>query len=162
VAGGHPLLGSGSLHASLISGGQELSSYPEHCRLSVERRTVPGETREGVDAEITSLLRTLAEADADFKATYTMGLVRDSFQVGEDEPIVQTLRRRAAAALGHEPVLIGQPFWMDTAILSAAGIPSVAFGSGGAGAHAVVEWVDLDQVQLCADIVLATALAFCA
>ncbi|HEY9525887.1 MAG TPA: M20/M25/M40 family metallo-hydrolase, partial [Anaerolineales bacterium] len=27
----HPLLGSGSLHASLINGGQELSSYPERC-----------------------------------------------------------------------------------------------------------------------------------
>src|SRR5262249_21675230 len=30
---GHPLLGSGSVHASLISGGQELSSYPARCTL---------------------------------------------------------------------------------------------------------------------------------
>src|ERR1041384_72377 len=33
----HPLLGSGSLHASLIQGGQELSSYPDRCFLSAER-----------------------------------------------------------------------------------------------------------------------------
>jgi len=36
----HPLLKSGSLHASLIRGGQELSSYPASCVLQVERRTV--------------------------------------------------------------------------------------------------------------------------
>src|SRR5258708_6982476 len=29
----HPLLGQASLHASLISGGQELSSYPAECHL---------------------------------------------------------------------------------------------------------------------------------
>jgi acetylornithine deacetylase len=40
----HPLLGGGSVHASLIKGGTELSTYPARCVLSVERRTVPGET----------------------------------------------------------------------------------------------------------------------
>jgi acetylornithine deacetylase len=50
----HPLLGPGSLHASLISGGVELSSYPDRCVLSVERRTVPGETAESVEAELRS------------------------------------------------------------------------------------------------------------
>ncbi len=41
---------------------------------------------------------------------------------------------------------------MDSAILSAAGIPTVIFGPGGEGAHAVVEWVDLEQVQRCAEV----------
>ena len=50
LAGGprHPLLGTGSIHASLISGGQELSSYPGSCRLALERRTIrmrPATTR---------------------------------------------------------------------------------------------------------------------
>jgi len=47
----HRLLGSGSIHASLIQGGQELSSYPKHCFLSIERRTVPGETLQKVETE---------------------------------------------------------------------------------------------------------------
>ena len=34
----HQLLGSGSVHASLIVGGQEFSSYPERCLLTGERR----------------------------------------------------------------------------------------------------------------------------
>ena len=41
---GHALLGPGSVHASLIEGGQELSSYPERCLVQLERRTVPGES----------------------------------------------------------------------------------------------------------------------
>ena len=40
----HPLLGRGSVHASLIEGGAELSSYPARCTIGLERRTLPGET----------------------------------------------------------------------------------------------------------------------
>ncbi|HEY6117571.1 MAG TPA: M20/M25/M40 family metallo-hydrolase [Candidatus Dormibacteraeota bacterium] len=39
----HPLLGTGSIHASLIEGGQELSTYPSKCTVKIERRTIPGE-----------------------------------------------------------------------------------------------------------------------
>ncbi len=49
---GHPLLGTGSLHASVIEGGQEYSSYPAGCLLKGERRTIPGETVELVRAEL--------------------------------------------------------------------------------------------------------------
>ena len=45
--------------------------------------------------------------------------------------------------------------------LSAAGIPTVVFGPDGAGAHAVEEWVDLASVRACAEVLLATATAFC-
>ena len=52
---GHPLLGTGSLHASVIEGGQEYSSYPAHCRLQGERRTIPGETVDDVRRELEAL-----------------------------------------------------------------------------------------------------------
>ena len=48
----HPLLGRGSVHASLISGGEELSSYPAQCVVGIERRTLPGETVADVEAEL--------------------------------------------------------------------------------------------------------------
>jgi acetylornithine deacetylase len=157
----HRLLRSGSLHASLISGGQELSSYPDRCILSVERRTIPGETPEIVEEQIRAILDGVAEADPALKASVRTTLVRDAFEVAEDAPIVTTLRRHATAALGHTPEIIGETPWMDSAILSAAGIPTVVFGPGGAGAHAVVEWVDLAQVQQCYEILLTTAEEFC-
>ena len=53
---GHPVLGAGSVHASLIEGGQELSSYPERCLVQLERRTVPGESAELVEAQVRELV----------------------------------------------------------------------------------------------------------
>ena len=51
----HPLLGTPSVHASVISGGQEFSSYPERCFLQGERRTLPGETDAAIAAEVAAL-----------------------------------------------------------------------------------------------------------
>lgn len=52
----HHLLGTGTLHASLISGGEEASTYPSSCRITLERRTVPGETPELVEDELGDVL----------------------------------------------------------------------------------------------------------
>jgi acetylornithine deacetylase len=157
----HRLLGSGSVHASLIAGGQELSSYPERCSLSVERRTIPGETQEKVEAEIQEIFETVRASDPDFKASVKTTLVREPFEIAEDERIVQVVRRQASSVLGREPAYVGGPGWMDSAILSAAGIPTVIFGPGGEGAHAVVEWVDLEQVEQCFEVLVGAIEEFC-
>lgn len=162
AAPGHPLLGAGSVHASLIEGGQELSSYPERCLLRVERRTIPGETREAAEAQIGALLERLHDADPTFRATMTTTLLRDPFEVAIDEPIARLLHEQTTALLGREPAISGSAGWMDSALLAAAGIPTVIFGPGGEGAHAVVEWVDLEQVEQCAQVLLAVIEEFCA
>jgi acetylornithine deacetylase len=64
--------------------------------------------------------------------------------------------------LGECPPVIGVPFWTDAALLSAAGIPTVVFGPGGEGAHADVEWIDLDDVVKTVHVLLSTAIEFCA
>ncbi len=157
----HPLLGSGSLHASLIQGGRELSSYPDHCVLSVERRTLPGETPEGVEAESLEIIRDLKRSDFSFNAVVRRGLDRSPMETPRDAGIVKAVDEAAAKVLGHPPQVAGVPFWTDAAVLSAAGIPSLLFGPSGAGAHAKEEWVDLSSVRACAEIYLAAALEFC-
>ncbi len=158
----HRLLGSGSVHASLIEGGQELSSYPRHCVLSVERRTVPGETLQKVEAEIPGMFERIAASDPTFRATVKTSMVRDPFEVSMDEPVVRTLLSKATTIRGQEPAEIGQTGWMDSSLLAAAGIPTVVFGPGGEGAHAVVEWSNLEHVERCAEILAAVAEEFCA
>lgn len=158
----HPLLNSGSIHASLISGGQELSSYPERCVLQVERRTVPGESVETVTEEMEMLLNEIRERDPDFRAGCRVTLSRDAFEVSPDEPIVKTVRAHAKDVRGSDPALIGVPFWMDSALLSAAHIPTVIFGPDGEGAHAVDEWVDIDSVVKCLEVYDAVIADFCA
>jgi acetylornithine deacetylase len=158
----HRLLHSGSLHASLISGGQELSSYPARCVLALERRTVPGETPALVEQQLADLLMRCAARDPLLKATLHTTLVREPFEIAEDAAIVQTLQAQAGQLLGSTPPIVGDTPWMDAAMLSAAGIPTVVFGPGGAGAHAVEEWADLESVSRCAEILVATAAAYCA
>ena len=149
----HPLLGRPSVHASLIEGGQELSSYPARCVLTLERRTLPGETPELVEKEV----RDAAGADAEIRRLFA----REPLETREDEPIVQVVRESAERILGSAPEVIGVPFWTDAALLSAAGIPTVIFGPAGEGAHAETEWVDLPSVERCFEVLLATAQAFC-
>jgi acetylornithine deacetylase len=149
-------------HASLISGGQELSSYPEHCELSVERRTIPGESLTKIQDEIQSILDQESQLNPRFKATFTTGLVREPLEVPKTEPIVTALRKTAAIQLKQEPDLQGFSGWTDAALIAAAGIPTVIFGAGGAGAHAVEEWCNLGEVLSCHEVLVATAASFCA
>jgi acetylornithine deacetylase len=149
----HPLLRSGSVHASIISGGRELSSYPARCRLRLERRTIPGETRAVVAEQLEGLLNP--------DATCQLGFSREPFEVDASEPIVVAVREQAARLLGRQPRLYGETFWADTGLILEAGIPTLLFGPGGAGAHAAVEWADLGQLEACTDILFAVAEKFC-
>ncbi|MDX6537804.1 MAG: acetylornithine deacetylase, partial [Gaiellales bacterium] len=159
---GHPLLGTGSLHASLISGGQELSSYPERCLVELERRTVPGEGAELVEQQVRDLVDAAAAADPDLRAEVRMRLVRPPFEIATDAEIVRLVSAHAERVIGLVPPVIGWAAWMDSALLDGAGIPTVIFGPAGEGAHAVVEWVDLASVERCAEVLAATAREFCA
>ena len=157
----HLLLGSGSLHASLIHGGQELSSYPERCLLSVERRTLPGESPESAEEELNEIIQNIGESDPTFKAVVRRAIDRSPLETSEEAEIVKTIQTASAKVMGDQPKISGVPFWTDAAVLSAAGVPSILFGPVGSGAHAVEEWVDLASVQACAEIYLETAKNFC-
>jgi acetylornithine deacetylase len=158
----HALLGSGSVHASLIKGGSELFTYPEHCVLSVERRTLPGETPEQAEGEITAIIENLKRSAPSFNAVVRRGIDRFPMETPVDAGIVTVLEAAVAKVLNRPLEIAGAPFWTDAELLSEAGIPSLLFGVSGGGAHSVEEWVDLSSMKVCADIYLATALEFCA
>lgn len=157
----HSLLGSGSVHASMIAGGQELSTYPERCTLSLERRTVPGETLDEVDAQIRALVEQASQNGVSARFSFRRTLARDPFEVSLGEPLVRMLCQTVSAARGVEPRVYGDTPWMDSALISAAGIPAVIFGPGGGGAHARVEWSNVDEVAAAADILAEVARRFC-
>lgn len=158
----HARLQSGSVHASLISGGEEVSSYPAECRITLERRTVPGETSESIRAELQTILDCIGRDDPDFRATLVQGLERQPFAESENAPIMIALDTAATRHLGHAPVRRSEPFWTDCAILQAAGISCVMFGADGGGAHESSEWATVESVERLADILTDTALEFCA
>ena len=158
---GHPVLRTGSVHASIIKGGEELSSYPASCRISIERRTIPGESGDSVEKELTAILDAMALSVPDFSYRIERGLERVPFEAKTDEAIVVCLRKHATETLGRAPKIRGEPFWTDCAILKEAGIPSLLFGADGAGAHAATEWASIESVETLSRILERTAVEFC-
>jgi acetylornithine deacetylase len=158
----HPLLGRPSVHASVIRGGEEMSSYPARCAIGVERRTLPGETAADVEAELRALLDACSAADSGLRAEHRTLLVREPFEVGERAGIVEDVRAAAAEVLGAPPAIGGASYWADTAFIAAAGIPTVMFGPAGEGAHAAEEWVSIASTDAVARTLVAAAARVCA
>lgn len=157
----HPTLGAGNIHASLIRGGEELSSYPAECIISLERRTIPGENAETVEADLRRMLDGIAATDPDFTYTITRRLERGAFEVSEQETIVQSLLTAAAKVTGKDLTLRGEPFWTDAALMLDAGIPGLLFGVDGGGAHASTEWIELESLARVTAILTATTTSYC-
>jgi len=154
----HPLVGPPSLHAAVLRGGTGASTYAAHCRLEIERRTIPGETEELVLAQIRAITDALAAEDSTFRAEVRALLTRGGFEARADAPVVRSVLGAAAEVLGSEPQMVGEPYWMDTALIADAGIDAVVIGARGAGAHETVEWADIDShVQLTAILARAAA-----
>jgi acetylornithine deacetylase len=157
----HELLGSGSVHASLVEGGQEFSTYPARCVVQAERRTIPGESPELFDAELRGILDESSAADPDFSGEARILASREPFEIDPGDELVETVRAVAATVLGSAPEIVGVSFWADSALLSAAGIPTVVFGPHGAGLHSEEEWVDVDSLESCLRIYVEAASTIC-
>ncbi|MEV0201849.1 ArgE/DapE family deacylase [Nonomuraea sp. NPDC050691] len=157
----HPLLGTGTVHASVIRGGEEPSTYPATCRVTLERRTVPGESADGVERELTAVLGRLAAEVPGFRYRLTRGLHREPFEADPEAAVVRVLTRNAEKVLGRRPVVRAEPFWTDCALLDRAGIPCLLFGVNGEGAHAATEWVDLASLDRLTRILTDTVTEFC-
>jgi acetylornithine deacetylase len=160
----HPLLGHGSLHASLIRGGQELSSYPAECRLQLERRMLPEESAGEIEVELRSLVAGLSARDPDFRATVRGLGSRPAYEISRDAPIVRLVSEAIRKTMGSCAAehLVGMAAWTDTALLEAAGIPGVVFGPSGRGLHGKEEYVELDSVIQCSEVLFEAICSACA
>jgi acetylornithine deacetylase len=156
----HHLLGTASLHASLISGGRELSSYPDHCLLQLERRTIPGEAQGCAAREVTRLIESLSSVHPHFQASSRALFTRSPYEIADDHPFVRSMAE-AATSVGVAAGVTGMSFWTDASVLGEAGIPSVLFGPTGAGLHGLDEWVEARSVCQCRDALVALARGWC-
>ncbi len=157
----HPLLGSPSVHASLITGGSELSTYPDYCKIEVERRTIPGEDRETVETEMKEIIERIKTRDDQFKARFEVFFDRSPLEVPIDVDIVKSLQKATDKESKGSSDLVGITYWTDAALLTDAGIPTVLIGPKGEGLHAAVEYVEFNSVITLTKMLINTILDFC-
>lgn len=157
----HPLLGRPSVHASLVSGGSGLSIYPERCELRIEHRTLPGEDGAQLLFEWQAHLAEISRNQSGFHAEARLDFERPPLEIDPQEPIVRALANAYQRQFAGQ-ANVGASFgWLDSALLVAAGIPTVIFGPRGGGAHAAVEWVELASVFRCAAVIANCCAEWC-
>ena len=146
-----------------IEGGQEYSSYPGALRAPGRASDDPGrDGRSSRSGELREILARAAAGDPDFSAELRARVRRASRSRSPRTPrSCTTVRGCAAPSSAAEPEVVGVSFWADSALLAAAGIPTVLFGPRGEGAHAEVEWVDVASLERCVEIYVAVAPDLC-
>ncbi len=110
--------------------------------------------------ELQGIIRRIGTSDPSFEARCALTLFRPSYEVDPSSGVVMAVREASRAVTGVEPPFMGMAGWLDSAIFGGAGIPSVIFGPGGGGAHADVEFVNLEDVYAVAGILARAAMIF--
>ncbi len=158
----HPLLGRGSLHASLIEGGIGMSTYPDRCLLKLERRTIPGESSDDAVREVRQACDRIQARRSTFSADVRLLVTQGPSDVAVDAPLVVSLGH-ALRASGEPIVMEGMSAWTDAALLNDAGIPAVCFGPGDISlAHAAEEYIPLDEIDRATAVLASFAGRWCA
>lgn len=157
----HPLTGPPSVHTALIEGGSDMCTYPPRCKVSIERRTVEGETESSVRKELQLILDRLQEQDPDFKAHLSLIAHRSTLETSPDSRIMEALTAAYSRVMGEQPEISGAAYWTDAALLAEKGMEAVLIGPVGEGLHSAEEWVDLNSVYILAEILAETAIMYC-
>ena len=136
----HPLLGHATVNVGTIHGGKQPNIVPAQCCITVDRRTLPGESEKGVHSEIQAMLHqhALKTVIAETKVAPCLAM-----ETNPKLPLVQSLMRCAGQRLAK-----GVDYFCDASVLSSGGIPSVVFGPGDiAQAHTADEWIDAESLE---------------
>ncbi|MCL6564466.1 MAG: M20 family metallopeptidase, partial [Firmicutes bacterium] len=148
----HPILGESFWQVTMIRGGIEPAIVPDACVLTVDARTVPGQTSEGVWQELQALLQQLAEADPTFRASVEVIERREPWETPRDHPFV-AMMAEACRKSGHPVAYAGFFGTSDATVLRQRGILGAAFGPGAtADVHKENEKVGLQDLERCVAI----------
>ncbi len=146
----HPLLAHGSLMATVARGGSAPFMIAAQAEALIERRTLPGEDAAAALSEVRALVDTVAAGVPGLGSTVELVLARDAWQADARGPaaeLMDLLEAELPAAQAAPPARTGAPYWMESALWQASGIPAVVCGPAGGGLHAADEWVDLAQLR---------------
>ena len=150
----HPRVGSETYFVGEVHGGDFYNRFPTTCRVVGTRRWIPGNTLEAVEPEYRALLdRVAAETGCDFELDFK--LVRGAYEIDEAHPLLQALQASYLEVTGTELEPTGLKVVADGALFAAAGIPTVYHGPAGSGAHADVEYVEVDELVRAANVYVA-------
>jgi acetylornithine deacetylase len=126
-------------------------TIPGECRLEVYWQTMPGETREAVDAQFIEALDAYCRQDEALRdnrpeVEYVIRWMPGT-DIAPDHRLVEMTAASFGEITGADPEIKGAPFPCDMFLFNKEfGIPGVILGPGGAGAHAPDEYVEVADI----------------
>lgn len=142
----HPLLGRPTANVGTICGGSSFNTVAEHCELGLDRRVLPGATRESAEAELRARIE--AAGIPGLRYDLEVEMFGEASELDAEHPWVQAVGAAVAAATGRRPGVIGMSFTTDARFVrNQAGIPAVVCGPGRIDqAHVNDEWVSVERL----------------
>jgi acetylornithine deacetylase/succinyl-diaminopimelate desuccinylase family protein len=147
---------------TVIKGGTKGNVIPELCEAISDVRIVPGMTVEGVLGEIQGIVDGLREDDPVLDVEISSPLNKPPSEIPASHELFQVADKAVRAVAGYELKPVGTSGSNDTSWLTTiAGIPAMAFGPGGGGAHGADEWTSIDMLVDFAKIYGLMAIGIC-
>jgi succinyl-diaminopimelate desuccinylase len=148
----HPLLGSPTISVGVISGGTFVNIVPDKCTIDIDRRLLPGEAWESVNAEFAPILKKLQDKYG-IEVVMEAPFVIDEAMATDGDAVVVKLAQNACKEIIGSSEVVGVSYGCDATKFHRAGIPAVVLGPGNIlHAHAAVEYVPLEDVLRASEI----------
>lgn len=164
--GNHEYLGLPSITPTIImspsSGEAQINVVPSEAYMTLDIRTVPGQTHDKIKAQIGEIFEVLKKEDKDFKATYTVIEERPWTETDKNDPVVKAIAKAYTQVTGKEPVYNGVPGATDGTFLNCLkGIPVITTGAGNRLIpHQADEYVEIWELIEASQLFALTALNF--
>jgi len=157
----HPLCGHGRCCPSVIHGGTIVSTVPDYCELEIDRRTLPGETREDVYRELLGLIESVTSEHPRFEFEITGPTIDvQPLDIPRDSPIVEAVVNAFHAAGGSAGDITAFTGGTDAPHF---GFPTLICGAGSLQqAHSTNEYVEIEDLLLATRIYLISVLSLAA
>jgi len=156
----HPYLPPPTLNIGKISGGVQWNIVPGQCKIEMDRRLLPGETRGEAMEEIRDLLDDYRDTVEDLQyELFTTGDVASNIHTSPEDPFVRTAQQALFDVSGEERELTGYVQTSDGRWFADDGIPILIFGpSDPRVGHAPDEHVSVDQLMEATRFLIVLAL----
>jgi succinyl-diaminopimelate desuccinylase len=126
-----PGIGPPQLTVGLIKGGINTNVVPDRVTFRLDRRLIPEEQPDAVEAELREVIAQAARAAPEARVEVTrILLARPLAPIGDAPRLGQILCRRASEVLGETIEAQGVPLYTDARHYAEAGIPTVVYGAG--------------------------------
>lgn len=154
-----PGIDSPSMLVGTIAGGINTNVVPDRVRLTLDRRVIPEEDPQTVEAELRALVDDAVRGHAGISVGIERTLLAQALRpLPGAERLARCVQRHATEVFGTAVPCRGSPLYTDARHYAAAGVPTVLYGAGPrtlreANAHRADERVALNDLHRATEVV---------